>query len=117
MIEQVTAWQWSGPGKVHDNAVLHARTRARELVREDALRGPAIRDAAWAEYCEKLNDERAGLVDRLAPLKESLAGEIKKSKRCATYTLNNALWRGSRRLPFLRRIGRVAGPPPRSVVL
>ena len=58
--------------------MLHARTHARELVREEALRGPALRDKARAEYCTKLNDERAGMIDRLAPLKENLAGEIKQ---------------------------------------
>ena len=55
-----------------------ARTHARELVREDALRGPAIRDKAWPDYCAKLNAERAGLVDRLVPLKEALADEMKQ---------------------------------------
>ena len=46
MIGHVTAWRWNGPGKVHDAAVLHARTHARELVRENKLCGPAGRDTA-----------------------------------------------------------------------
>lgn len=78
MIEKVTALTWNGAGKVHDNAVLHARMHAPELVREDKIRGPAIRDKAWPGYCEKLNAERAGLIDQLAPLKEKLATEMKQ---------------------------------------
>ena len=78
MIGHVTAWRWNGPGKVHDAAVLHARTHARELVRENKLCGPAIRDTAWSEYCRKLNDERASLTDCLTPLKEALAAETKQ---------------------------------------
>ena len=78
MIEQVTAMTWNGSGKMHDNAVLHARTHAPNLVREDKIRGPAIRDKMWPGYCEKLNAERAGLIDQLAPLKEKLAAELKQ---------------------------------------